>query len=325
MRSQFLHVIDVVPTLYDAIGITPPETLNGIAQKPIEGVSFLRSFTDAHAPEVRKTQYFELLVNRGIYHDGWMASSRSFVPWVPVRGAFDPMTAKWELYQVDRDFTQAEDLAASHPEKVKELESLFWQEAAKYQVLPLDWRGVERLNAELQGRPSLAGRRTTFVYYPGQVGLPDGAAPPVLNKSFSVTADIEIPENGAEGMILTHGGMTGGYGLYLRDGKATFVYNRLAIERFTITSEALPRGKVTLAVNLVYEGKPHELGKPAEVTIAANGRKVGGGRLPRTVPLNFSLGEGVDIGMDIGSAVDFTYKLPFAFTGTVEKVTVELK
>ncbi len=157
LRSQFLHVIDIVPTLYEAIGITPPEMLNGIAQKPIEGVSFLNSFDDAQAPETRKTQYFELLVNRGMYRNGWMASSRSFVPWIPIRGEFDPLTAKWELYNIDKDFSQAENLADRYPEKVKELEALFWKEAEKYSVLPLDWRAVERLNAELQGRPSLAG------------------------------------------------------------------------------------------------------------------------------------------------------------------------
>lgn len=325
VRSQFLHVIDIVPTLYDAIGISPPTMLNGIQQKPIEGVSFLKSFTDKAAPETRTTQYFELLVNRGIYHDGWMASSRSFVPWTPIRGEFDPLTAKWELYDVAKDFSQAEDLAAKHPEKVKELEEMFWREAEKYKVLPLDWRAVERLNSELQGRPSLAGKRNTYVYYPGQIALPDGACPPVLNKSFSVTAEIEIPEQGAEGMIFTHGGLMGGYGIYLRDGKAHLVYNMLAIERFTVTSEALPKGKVTLAVNFAYEGKKGERGKPATVTITANNKKIGEGRLPKTVPIQFSLGEGIDVGADTGSAVDFTYKLPFRFTGVIEKVTVELK
>jgi Sulfatase len=325
MRSQFLHVIDVVPTLYEAIGITPPEWLNGIQQKPIEGVSFLKTFTDPNAPETRKTQYFELLVNRGIYHDGWMASSRSFVPWAPVRGEFDPLSAKWELYHVDNDFTQADDLASRQPEKVKELEALFWSEAAKNQVLPLDWRAVERLNAELQGRPSLAGKRKSYVYYPGQIALPDGASPQVLNKSFSVTADLEIPEAGAEGMVYTHGGMTGGYGIYLRDGRAHFVYNMLAVERTTIASEILPKGKVALTAHFSYEGKPGEFGKPATVTIDANGKKVGEGKLSRTVPLQFSLGEGVDVGLDTGSAVDFSYTLPFRFTGTIEKVTVELR
>ena len=324
VRSQFLHVIDLVPTLYEAIGVSPPETLNGIVQKPIEGVSFLKSLTEANAKETRPTQYFELLVNRGIYHEGWMASSRSFVPWAPVRGDFDPINAKWELYNINKDFTQADNVASQNPDKVKELEALFWKEAEKYHVLPLDWRAVERLNAELQGRPSLAGKRNKFTYYPGQIALPDGASPPVLNKSFSITADIEIPDSGAEGMIYTHGGLTGGLGIYLRDGKANFVYNYLAIDRNTITSEPLSKGKVRLSINFAYQGKPGERGKPASVVITANGKKVGEGKIPKTVPLQFSLGEGVDVGMDSGSAVDFSYKLPFAFTGKIEKVVVEL-
>ncbi len=317
-------MIDLVPTLYEVIGITPPDSLNGIQQKPIEGVSFLSSFTTGEAPETRTTQYFELLVNRGIYYDGWMASSPSFVPWVPTRGDFDPMTAKWELYHVAEDFSQAEDLAAKFPKKVKELETLFWSEAEKYHVLPLDWRAVERLNAELQGRPSLAGKRLKYVYYPGQIALPDGASPPVLNKSFTVTAELEIPEAGAEGMVFTHGGLTGGYGIFLRDGKAHLVYNMLAIDRFHITTEPLPTGKVQLAVDFVSEGKPGELGMPAVVKITANGKLVGEGRLPKTVPLQFSLGEGVDLGMDTGSAVDTSYTPPFEFTGTIHEVRVEL-
>ena len=325
LRSQFLHVIDIVPTLYEATGVTPPERLNGIQQKPIEGVSFLKTFTEENAPETRPTQYFEMLVNRGIYHDGWMASSHSFVPWVPIRGEFDPLTAKWELYHVAEDFSQSANLAAKYPQKVEELEALFWKEAEQYQVLPLDWRAVERLNAELQGRPSLAGHRDNYVYYPGQIALPEGACPPVLNKSFSVTADIDIPEDGAEGMVFTDGGMPGGYGLYLREGKAHFVYNWLALQRFTITSDAIPKGKVAIAVHIAYEGKPGEFGKGATVTLTANGKKVGEGELPRTIPLNISLGEGFDVGMDTGSAVDFTYPLPFRFTGKIENVTVSLK
>lgn len=325
LRSQFVHTIDLVPTLYEAIGITPPEELNGIPQKPIEGTSFLKSFFDVKAPETRPTQYFELLVNRGIYHQGWMASSRSFVPWVPVRGEFDPLTAKWELYNLNDDFTQSTDLAAQHPEKLRELEAIFWKEAEKYHVLPLDSRGVERLSAELQGRPSLAGKRRKFVYFPGQVALPDGASPPMLNKSWTITADVEIPPEGAEGMIYTHGGLTGGLGLYLQEGRAHFRYNMLAIDRYLVSSEKLPAGKVSLQVQFQYEGQPGELGKGGSVTLLANGQKVGAGKLPKTVPLQFSLGEGVDVGRDSGSAVGDNYELPFEFTGKIEKVTVELK
>src|SRR5581483_978761 len=175
------------------------------------------------------------------------------------------------------------------------------------------------------GGPRLAGKRNKYVYYPGQVALPDGACPPVLNKSFSITADVELPDAGAEGMVITQGGLTGGYGLYLRGGKAHFVYNLLALERFTISSGPLPKGKVALAVEFAYHGQPGEFGRPATVTLTANGQKVGEGKLPRTVPNKFAIGEGIDVGMDLGSAVDFTDKLPFAFTGKIEKVTVELK
>jgi arylsulfatase len=285
----------------------------------------LAALQDAKAPETRTTQYFELLVNRGIYHDGWMASSRSFVPWSPTRGAFDPLKAPWELYNIAEDFSQANNLAAQHPEKLKELEELFWKEAANYNVLPLDWRAVERLNAELQGRPSLSGKRSKYTYYPGQIALPDGACPPTLNKSFSIAADLEIPATGAEGMIFTQGGLTGGYGLYVRDGKAHFVYNMLATERYTITSDVLPTGKIALVASLDYEGKAGELGKPATVTLTVNGNPIGQARLAKTIPIQYSLGEGIDVGTDTGSAIDFTYRLPFDFTGKIEKVVVELK
>ncbi len=326
VRTQFLHVTDLVPTLYDAIGITAPEMLNGVQQKPLAGASFLGTFTDPKAPETHKTQYFEMGCNRGIYHEGWMASSRSFVPWAPIRGAFDPLTAKWELYHIDKDFTQATDLATKHPEKLKELEALFWAEAEKHQVLPLDWRGTERMNAELQGRPRLSAGRKLFEYYTGQVGLPEGAAPPVLNKSFTLTAEVVVPAKGAEGVIIAQGGSTGGYTLYLRDGKVNFDYNLLALEHFTVTStDALPSGKVTVEVDVAYEGKPGESGKAAAVTLRADGKKVGEGRLPRTTPIKLSLGEGLDVGTDAGSAVDPSYKAPFPFTGKIEKVTFDLK
>jgi len=326
LRQQFLHVIDIVPTLYDVIGITPPATLNGVEQRPIEGISFAYTFDNANAKGRRTTQYFELVVNRGIYHNGWMASALSFPPWEPNRSGFDPDKQKWELYNVDEDFSQANDLAAANPQKLRELQDLWWVEAAKYHVLPLDWRAVERLNAELMGRPDLAGNRKTFTYYPGQLGLPNDAAPRILNKSWTLTADLEIPDGGAEGMIITHGGLVGGYGLYVRDGKPTFVYNYLSLDRYAIAGQRpLPKGKVQLKVDFAYKGKAGERGQPAAVTMTVNGAKVAEGQLPKTIPLQISLGEGLDIGMDVGSPVDFTYKLPFRFTGMIDKVTIELK
>jgi arylsulfatase A-like enzyme len=323
LRSQFVHTIDVVPTLYDVIGITPPRDLNGVQQKPLEGISFAYTFGDANAKGRRTTQYFELGAQRGIYQDGWFASSPSFAPWIPTREGYDPDKARWELYNIEADFSQAKDLASDNPEKLRQLQDLWWVEAAKHNVLPLDWRGTERLSAELQGRPSLGGDAKTITYYPGQIGLPNEASPRVLNKSWTITADIELPDQ-AEGMILTHGGMPGGYGLYLRGGKPTFVYNYLNLDRYTIAgTDALPAGKVKLVVEFLYDGGG--LGKGGAVTISANGTKLAQGKLPRTIPLQISLGEGLDIGEDVGSAVDFTYKLPFKFTGKIQSVTVELK
>jgi arylsulfatase len=327
LRTQFIHTIDLVPTLYELIGITPPTELNGVTQKPIEGISFANALDDANSQGHRRTQYFEMGCVRGLYHDGWMASAPStFAPWNPHREGFDLDKQKWELYNIEEDFSQANDLASGNPQKLRELQDLWWAEASKYNVLPLDWRGTERLNAELMGRPSLAGNRKTFTYYPGQIGLVNEAAPRILNKSWTLTADLEIPEGGAEGMIVTHGGLVGGYGLYVRDKKPVFVYNYLELERpMLVGKDPLPEGKVKLAIDFKYEGKADERGKPATVTMLVNGNKVQEGRLNRTIPLQISLGEGMDIGMDVGSPVDFTYKLPFEFTGKIDKVTYELK
>jgi arylsulfatase A-like enzyme len=324
LRPQFLHVIDIAPTLYELCGITAPTELNGVKQKPIEGISFAFTFDDANAKSLRKTQYFELFCNRGLYHDGWMASSPCFVPWAPDRGEFDPDKAPWELYKVDEDFSQANDLAQRNPEKLRELQDLWWVEAAKYSVLPLDWRGTIRLNAEAMGRPSLIAGRTKMTYYSGTIGVPDAAAPPMCNKSWTITAEIEVPDDKANGMIVTHGGLEGGYGLYLRDGKPTFVYNFLSVERFTFAAkDALPKGKAKLVVDFAYDGGGR--GNGGRITMSANDKKIAEGRLERSIPIQFSLGEGLDIGRDVGSPIDFTYQLPFVFTGKIDNVTIELK
>jgi arylsulfatase len=326
LRSQFMHVIDIVPTLYEVTGVTPPQVLNGVTQNPIEGISFAYTFDDAKAKERHTTQYFEMGTNRGLYHDGWMASAISFPPWQAVRKDNDPDKQKWELYDVDKDFSQAHDLAATNPQKLRELQDLWWAQAAQHNVLPMDWRVAERFNSELAGRPSLGGDAKTIVYYAGQVGLPPEASPRVLNKSWTLTADIEVPESGAEGMIATQGGIVGGYGLYLRERKPVFVYNYLSLERTTVAAEEpLPTGKVQLKVDFAYQGGPKELGKAAVVTMTVNGKNVAQGQLPRTIPATISIGEGFDVGEDVGSPVDFTYKPPFKFTGTIDKVTIELK
>jgi hypothetical protein len=324
LRDQFLHTIDLVPTIYEWSGVTAPTELNGVRQKPIEGISFASTLDNAKEPSRRRTQYFELGCNRGLYHDGWMASCPSFVPWDPTHGDWDPDKAPWELYNIEEDFSQATDLAAKHPQKLRELQDLWWVEAAKYNVLPLDWRGTIRFSDEAMGRPSLTRGRSRMEYFTGMTGLPDSASPNILNKSWTITAQVDLPDGRTNGMIVTQGGLEGGYGLYLRDGKPTFVYNYLAIERSTFAAkEPLPKGRTTIIVAFDYDGGG--MGKGGKITMTAIGKKVAEGRLERTVPIKLSICEGLDIGMDSGSPVDFTYTMPFPFMGKIEKVTIELK
>ncbi len=325
LRSQFLHVIDIVPTLYEVTGVTPPTMLNGVTQKPIEGISFAYTFDSAGAKGRRRTQYFEMGTNRGIYHDGWMASAVADAPWSTVRNA-DPDKQVWELYNIDKDFAQADNVASTNPEKLREMEDLWWAEAAKYNVLPMDWRVAERFNSELAGRPSLAGNAKTLTYYAGQVGLPPEGSPRLLNKSWTLTANVDVPASGAEGMIATQGGLVGGYGLYLRAGKPVFVYNFLSLERTTVAgTQRLPAGKAQIKVDFAYQGGPTELGKGAIVTMSVNGKTVARGTLSKTIPATIGIVEGFDVGEDVGSPVDFSYTPPFRFTGTIDKITIDLR
>lgn len=323
LRQQFLHTIDIVPTLYEICGVTPPRQINGVPQKDIEGISFAFTFEDGKAASRRRIQYFELACNRGLYHDGWMASAPSFAPWQATRPEdWNPDKQVWELYKLDEDFSQANDLAAKYPDKLRELQDLWWVEASKYSVLPLDWRGTIRMNAEAMGRPNLVGKRTKATYYEGMVGLSDAACLPMLNKSWTITAEVEVPDK-AQGMIVTQGGSEGGYGLYLRDGKPTFVYNFLGVERPTFVADAaIAAGKATIVADFKYDGGG--MGKGGTLTLSVNGKQAAQGRLERTVPIQFSIGEGLDVGMDNGSAVDWTYQMPFKFTGRIEHVTVEI-
>jgi arylsulfatase A-like enzyme len=324
LRSQFHHVIDIMPTLLDAAGLQPPNALNGVAQKPIEGVSLLYTFGDAKAAERRKAQVFELGVNRGMYQNGWFASSLSFVPWQPERKVFDIDKAKWELYNIDQDFSQADDLAAQSPEKLKALQDLWWAEAARNDILPLDWRGPERFSVELTGKPSLASGRNRFVYETPLAALPEAAAPELKNKSFTITAEAEIPAGGGEGMIFTQGGFTGGWGFYMQGGKLIGLHNYVALERYrVISNEPVPTGKVVLAMDFKYDGGG--TAKGGTITLTANGRKIGEGRVEKTTPFKYALAEGQDIGEDTGSPIDFSYTPPFKFKGTIGRVTIELK
>jgi arylsulfatase len=287
------------------------------------------SFDDASAAGRRRSQYFEMFINRGIYHDGWWAASRTGIPWVSEPKPFNPDAAVWELYNLDEDFTQANDLAAQNPARLRALQDLWWTEAARNSVLPLDGRKTERLNGELQGRPSLAGKRTSFTYYPGILGLPGGSAPNVLNKSFAITADVEIGTasgngNGNDGAVFSLGGSDGGYGLYIRGNRPVFVGNFLNRSLTRVTADRpLAPGPAKLRAEFAYDGGG--LGKGGTLSLFVNGQKVGEGRMAQTHAITLGLGGTLDIGEDTGSAVDESYTPPFRFGGTIRQVTVDLK
>jgi arylsulfatase A-like enzyme len=324
VRTQFHHVTDIMPTILEVAGIRAPDTLNGVAQKPIEGVSMVYSFNDSKAPDRRKSQLFELVSNRGMYQNGWMASSLAYLPWAATRTGYDPDKAKWELYRIDQDFSQANDLATKNPDKLKELVDLWWAEAARHDVLPLDWRSVERLSEQITGRPSLASDRKTFIYNTPLVALPEGSAPDLKNKSFTITAEVEIPSNGGDGMIFTQGGITAGWGFYLLKGKLVGLHNYIGLQRYrAVSTENVPTGKCTLTFDFKYDGGG--MSKGGTITLLANGKKLGESRVEKTAGFKYSLYEGQDIGEDSGSPVDFDYTPPFKFNGKIQKLTLELK
>jgi arylsulfatase A-like enzyme len=318
IRTQFHHVIDIAPTLLEAVGVEAPSVLNGVPQKPIEGVSMVYSFDDPQAPSRHRTQYFEMAGNRAIYDDGWVACTTPPVaPWVSAWQPIDIDQYRWELYHVADDFSEAVNLAEKEPQKLRELQDLFWIEAAKYNVLPIDNRRVERLDVRL--RPSLTRGRAVFTFYDGQTRIPEGSSPDLKNKSFKIAADIEIPENGANGVIATQGGRFCGWGLYLLGGKPVFHYNVGDVFRYSIAAkDKLAPGRHVLLVSFDYEGGG--VGKGGPVTISVDEKPVAQGRLERTIPFRVSLDETLDIGEDTGTPVSNDYKTPFKFTGKLHRV-----
>jgi arylsulfatase len=322
VRSQFHHVIDIAPTILGAAGIPEPVEVNGVKQKPIEGVSMVYSFDDAGAPGARKVQYFELLGNRAIYQDGWIASSRhGRLPWVGGIGSstsFD--NDKWELYNLTSDYSQHDDLAATYPDRVSQLQDVFWAEAEKYNVLPLDDRLAERMDPA--NRPSLIAGRTVFTYYPGMT-VADSSAAPTQNRSYTMTAWLDLPKGGADGVLVAAGGASGGFSLYVKDGRPAYDYNYASWSRTTIASaEKLPPGKTVVRAEFRYDGGG--LGKGATVTLFINDRQVAKGRVDATIWLGkYSADETFDVGQDTGSPASEHYAAPFPFAGTIEKVVID--
>ncbi|WP_341532057.1 arylsulfatase (plasmid) [Nostoc sp. UHCC 0302] len=321
IRSQFHHVIDITPTILEVAGITVPKEVNGVKQQPIEGTSLAYTFGQADALSHRQTQYFEMLGNRAIYDRGWVAAARhGRLPWErQVKGNFD--TDKWELYNIAEDFSEANNLAKENPEKLEKLQKLFLKEAQKHNVLPLDDRIVERFDVKI--RPSLTRGRTTFTYYPGTVGIPEGSAPNLKNRSFSITANVEIPENGAEGVLLTQGGRFAGWSFFLADGKPTYAYNYTNTAHYIIQSrEKLLPGKSTIRFNFDYDGG---VGAGGIGKLFINDQQVAEGRVDKTIAYRLALDETFDVGRDTGTPVVDTYQAPFAFTGNLQQVSLELK
>jgi arylsulfatase A-like enzyme len=325
LRTQFHHVVDIAPTIYEAAGITAPYMLNGVAQEPIEGVSMGYTFDDAQAKGRRRTQYFELFANRGIYHDGWFAASLANVPWVPQTSAVDLDKLPWELYNIEQDFSQADNLAEKFPDKLRDLKDLWWAEAARNKVLPVDTTPLaSRVDPEKAGRPNPVEGLTSITYLPGVKGLNEQETLQLRNRSFTLTADVDIPATGAEGMIFTLGGYTAGMGLYVQGGRLVFSYNFFVEQRSRIVStEPLPSGRQTLRAEFAYDGGG--MGKGATVSLYTGSKKIAEGRIARTVPVAFSSFEGVDVGHDYATPIDNTYKPPFKFTGDLKQVIVELK
>jgi len=322
IRSQFHHVIDVVPTLLDVIGIAAPDMVNGVPQKPISGTSMAYTFGQPDAASTRRTQYFELFGNRAIYHDGWIAASTPVeMPWsvMPVSQSVD--NAKWELYNVQQDFSEANNLATQNPEKLRALQDLFWIEAARNQVLPLM---LGKGTPHGPPKPSaLAGKRD-FVFYPGTIRSSPWASPNLTNTSFTIAADVDVPEGAANGVLFTHGGRFGGHGLYLLNGKLVYHYNLLNMQRYSVvSSQTVAPGKHVLSLDFTTDGGGY--GKGGLARLLVDGKEIGSGRIAHTVPWIMNYDEGMDIGADSGTPVSEDYRVPFAFNGNLRKVSVTLR
>jgi arylsulfatase A-like enzyme len=325
IRSQFHHVIDVAPTILEAAGLPEPVSVNGVQQQPIEGVSMLYSFDDATAAERHETQYFEMFGHRGIYHKGWTAVTKhGQPPWVLVGRkivAFDDDV--WELYDTSKDWSQANDLAKEMPEKLHALQRLWLIEAARYNVLPIDDRGAERFNSDLAGRPVLL-KGNTQLLFGGMGRLGENCVLNIKNKSHSVTAEIEVPEAGAEGVIIAQGASTDGWSLYAQSGKLKYCYNVAGINHYYVeATRALPAGEHQVRMEFAYAGGG--LGKGGQVTLYIDGEKVGEGAIPMTQAMVFSVDDGCDVGEDSGAPVSPDYgSRGNDFNGTVKGVQLAI-
>lgn len=324
LRSQFHHVIDLAPTILEATGVQSPTMLNGVPQKPLDGVSLVYSFDDSAAPSARKAQYFELVGNRGIYQEGWVAGTEpTAFPWqVLGRAPYDPDKQVWDLFHITDDFSEAVNLADKEPAKLKSLQELFWAEAARNKALPIhDSSGDMLKRAGIHPDP-LAGR-TRFTYTAGMDRIPDSLAPNVRNRSFTIEADVEIPAGGADGVLVAHGNRFGGYSLYVLNGRLTFCYDYADLERSTIAAaDTLAPGAHHVALDFISEGG---FGKGGDVVLSVDGKQAGRGHVARTLGNKFALDANFSVGFATGSSVTSDYAVPDRFTGQLDRVVVTLK
>jgi arylsulfatase len=337
LREQFMHVIDVVPTILEAAGISAPEMVDGIKQAPIEGTSFAYTFdaANAKAPSRHKIQYFEMMGQWALYNDGWLLSTKvNRAPWEAFGPAnADPLNNQvLQLFNLNQDFSQTDDLAAKNPDKVKEMKEMFIAEAKKYQVFPMDASVAARIVAP---RPNITAGRSEFVYTRPMTGLPQGDSPALLDASYTITADVNVPDGGAEGMILTSGGRFGGYGFYLLKGKPVFLWNLVDLQRIKWEGpDALPPGRHAIEFDFKYEGigagtlafnNFSGLGRPGIGTLKVDGKDVATQRMEKTLPMILQWDESFDIGSDTLTGVnDADYQPPFALTAKLNKLTIKV-
>jgi arylsulfatase len=324
VRHQYVHAVDVTPTVLDVLDVMPPREVKGVQQSRIQGTSFAHTLDDADAASNHETQYYEMLGNRAIYHRGWKAVTYHGTEGMIYDNVTDPSKHfdedRWELYHVEEDFSEAHDLANEYPEKLQELQAVWWAEAGRYDVLPLDARSIGRA----LGRPRIGPARKQFVYYSGGAPIEAVAAVNVKNRSHTITADVEIPQGGAEGVLISDGGRFGGYSLYVMKGKLCYAYNFLGSERYHITADAaLAPGRRVLQFAFEKGGKA-PFGAGGSVRLFVDGKQIGDGTIPRTVPFLYGLGSGFAIGRDDGAPVTDDYTAPFAFTGTINRVIVDV-
>lgn len=317
VRDQFLHIIDIAPTIMQAAGTVFPDYVDGVEQVPLEGKSFMSTFTNAKTPELRTQQYFEIFDNKAMYKDGWIAAHQHTKPWrQDLAPGFE--NEVWELYNINEDFTEATDVAKKYPEKLAELKKVWEEDAIKYKVFPLDDRGAARLSVP---KPSPLGDRKSFTFYEGAIRIPETAAPNTKNKSWNMEAMVNTVEGKKDGVINALGGMDAGYVLYVKDGYPTFVYNYFGIETKITSAQKLPNGEASIKLDFNYPGGG--AGKPSKVKISINNKEAANGDIPATIPGRFGL-DTFGIGEDTGSPVTRNYQVPFKFQGKIEEVNINL-